>query len=193
MTAGVSCDMARCIGAIARIKKVPIGKAVRNAARDFVMGAFYAAPVAVRSRSPYARVTLRNGRVAYLNIARAAGQSARSAAKGRKASARASAMRRLEKHRVRIMKGYSKSTWIGAMKALGMQSRKQSAGVPSAVGWQSTARQAVDSQTLATIDIHDKNLDFKVRTTARQRMIGEGERRAVDKMAAAIQKELDRI
>lgn len=192
MITGVSMELGGLMRQLARLKNVPIEKVVRNASRDFVMGAYTAAPVAKKSRSLFARVTLRNGQIAYLNITRAASQSARAAAKGKGSAARARTRARLEKYRVRIMKGFSRSTWIGAMRSLGMHSKHVGNSLPTAVAWMSRARQTIDTKTVAAYEIRDINLDFKALPMARRNMVSAGEKRAIDFMRKAIRKELDK-
>ena len=103
------------MAAYARLKNVPIEKVIRNASRDFVQAAFRATPVARKSKSPYYVFIDRKGRKRFLHQNQLKGRSEESL---------------VTLSKVKIAKGWSKSTWIGVMRQLGMKAKNKPSEVP---------------------------------------------------------------
>lgn len=115
MIIDASFDTNHLVEALARLKGIPVSKVVRNASKDFAQGAYNATPVAKISKSEYYYVK-DQGR--YLH---------QSQLEGRK---------RLYKHgiyKVRVRKGWSKASWIGVFRALGMSANVVSQRLPQKV------------------------------------------------------------
>ena len=106
----------------AAMKNIPLAKVIRNAARDFVQAAYKATPTARIStkESPYVRI-----RIADMQVSRHGKTWTRGIYRYiRWDSLDDAARQRLEKHRVRIKKGWSKASWIRLMRILGMTNSK---------------------------------------------------------------------
>ena len=109
----------RLLEEYARLKRVPLAKVIRNASRDFLQAAYRATPMATRRtktgwlaiapaklRGSAAHKVQSNGLVWF-------GPGMLTAKDKRRLRAAGATV-------PRIRKGYSKATWIGAMRALGM-------------------------------------------------------------------------
>jgi hypothetical protein len=125
--------------AMARLKDIPMSKVVRNAARDFSKAAFRATPTAQVSRSEFYVFTDRQGRRRYLHEFQVAGRKRKS-------------MRSLRK--VRIAKGWSRASWIGVFRALGMQPPAKPVRIPQTVEGISSAT-ALGDDTMSTVRLTD--------------------------------------
>lgn len=101
-------DASELMAAMARLKKIPMTKVVRNSARDFARAAKRATPVAVKSKSEY-YTFVQGGRRRYLHESMFAGRSKKS-------------MQRLRK--VRIAKNWSQASWFGIFRVLGLPAPK---------------------------------------------------------------------
>jgi hypothetical protein len=182
-------DIDDLVSQMSRLKNVPIDKATRNAARDFVRGAYMAAPIAAVRRSKFAKVTLKTGKEQVLNITKAAQQSAAAASKERRAEVRKATRARLEARRIVIRRGFAKATWIGAFRALGVTTNKPAKNLSetltrlSKVTWHTK-----DSE--ASVEITDQNLAFKHHIDAGNAMLMAGLDRAKDILLKNITKEI---
>ena len=98
----------------ADLKNVKVAKVVRNAARDIVYGAYLATPRSTAKKSPYAEVPnqFHDGNV-----------KIRLDPGGRKKPQPPSERERLTPYRLVVRRGWSKATWIGAMRALQMNQK----------------------------------------------------------------------
>lgn len=134
---------------LARLKMIPLWKVIRNAARDFVQRAWEVTPQAAITKSEYYRATryeqadeaytdkrgklktrrtwaigadgrrTKIGEAWYIHETQMAGKKPSS---WKKAG--------IEVRKVRIKKGWSRSTWIGVMLALGMNAKNRPSRVP---------------------------------------------------------------
>lgn len=114
----VQLDSRELVSAFARLKNIPVWKVIRNAAKDFTRGAYDATPVAKKSTSPYYRAKYK-GRTWYVKqsqLTKGTRGKMKALAKGEQVEFRQG---RPVLKRVLIKKGWSKSTWIGAMRTLG--------------------------------------------------------------------------
>ena len=109
-------DASELMEAMARLKKIPMSKVVRNMARDFARAAYKATPVAVKSRSEF-YTFMQGGKRRYLHESQVAGRKRKS-------------MRNLRK--VRISKGWSKASWFGVFRALGLPAPRIGGRLPAA-------------------------------------------------------------
>ena len=107
------------IEAFARLKNISVAKVVTTASRDFAQAALGATPVANKSRSEYYKFwDDRKGDFRYLHESMVIGRKRKS-------------LKGLRK--VRIYKGWSRSSWIGVFRALGMSVKKAASRLPNAV------------------------------------------------------------
>lgn len=102
--------------ALARLKGISVSKVVRNASRDFAQAALKATPVAVKSKSEYYYYYDKQGQRKYLHESQLAGRK------------RLTGLRK-----VRIAKGWSKSSWLGIFRALGMSMKDRPNRLPQKV------------------------------------------------------------
>lgn len=126
------------IAALARLKRIPVSKVIRNAGRDFARAARVETPLASVSRSEYYKYfDQRDRQWHYLH---------ESQVKDRNFAAK----RRL--YKVRVHKGWSKASWIGVFRALGLPPPAQGKQ-PDAVARMSQASEmATDYYAEMTID-----------------------------------------
>lgn len=113
---------------------VEVGKVVRNILRDYTQGAFEATPAAKLTRTPFMRVYSSVGEfVKWVKVSKAPwGESQTGAGRVygiqraliRFHSRRGDYHRRYEKEPRRVNKGFARASWLPAMKALGMSTRK---------------------------------------------------------------------
>ena len=140
MTPTITTDTSGVMRSLALLKGIPLAKVVRNAARDFAQAARRATPVASKSRSEYYRVRdRRTGEWRYLHVSMLEGRSRKS-------------LRNLRK--VRIYKGWSRASWIGVFRALGMGTSRPPARLPSRVEAISDAM-ATETRDTASAIIED--------------------------------------
>lgn len=105
-------DYSEFMRGYARLKKIPLLKVIHNAAKDFVQAALPATPIADSSKPKWVRAE-KDGKVWYLPIERANKRRLGQLEKGG-----------IKYTRLNIRKGWSRSTWIGVMQALGMTSSR---------------------------------------------------------------------
>lgn len=116
----VRINTAQMLRLFADLKGVPLAKVIRNAARDFAQAALKATPLAKIRSSPYARITLAGGGTRYARLDRYGGSTLRNLRK--------------KKYRIRINRGWSRASWIGVFRALGMEKAPHApARLPAAV------------------------------------------------------------
>lgn len=176
----VKLDVRGMMEALAELKQIPLAKVVRNAARDFVQAAFRATPTAKVGRAQYYRAKT-NGRTWYIPVAKTNGRRVR----GLKKSG-------VEVRKVAIRRGWSRSTWLGAMQALGMASKARPARMPEAVERKSTASSGGAQATPSVVISDEFRLDnFGYSTTIPQynRIAGEGFKLAAKRLAGAFKAE----
>ncbi len=94
---------------IARLKKVPLDKVLRNASRDFVKAAYFGTPTAKTSRTRFLLVPGRAKRTINTQNGPAHWVLKKKSRQGSRWDPP-----------FPVRKGYAKATWIGAMRALGM-------------------------------------------------------------------------
>lgn len=138
-----SVDISSMMQAFASLKKIPVEKVLRNAAKDYVQGAFEATPSAQIGKSEFYRAEKGNKRW-YIHESQLAGRKIRNK-KGSDVTLK----------KVRIKKGWMKSTWIGAMRALGMKIKDPAKRLHGSVKHKSLAVFSTGSTT-STVTIADQ-------------------------------------
>jgi len=133
--------------AYARLKGIPLASVVKHASRDYVQGGFNATPNAIISRSEYYRAE-KNGKTWYIHESQVAGKTVRKMRKDGTSI-----------KKVRVRKGWSKSTWIGAFRALGMSAEFPSKRLEADVEHKSTAVQHINADNPKTIVTTDFQID----------------------------------
>ena len=124
-------DITGIMAALARLKDMPISKVIRNASRDFVQGAYKATPTAQISKSNW-YVAQDDEKKWYIPATQMAG-------------------RRIKKNgdvkikKTRIYKGWSKATWAGVMRELGMITKATPKRLPNVVNDKSNATQSLNT------------------------------------------------
>ena len=108
-------DASSLMSALARLKNIPLAKVVRNAARDFAQAAIKATPVAQKSKSEFYKYFV-NGQPRFLHESQVVNRKSK---KGLK--------------KVRIYKGWSKASWLGVFRALGMSLKIAAQRLPGKV------------------------------------------------------------
>ena len=167
MTCSVSID--QLMNALAQLKGIPLSKVVRNASRDYAQGAYKATPLAQISKSEYYRAE-RNGKTWYIHESQMAGRKLRKKKDGETSI-----------RKVRVQKGWSKSTWIGAFRALGLSPKFPSKRLPVAVEHMSTAVQHVNAdnpKTIVTTDFRINNFGKESTQPQHEQIAREGFRLA---------------
>ena len=165
MNVNVSIDS--LMNALAQLKGIPLSKVVRNASRDYAQGAYKATPLAQISKSEYYRAD-RDGKTWYIHESQMSGKRIRK-----------DGATRIRK--VRVQKGWSKSTWIGAFRALGMSPKFPPKRLPSAVEHMSMAVQHVtveDPKTIITTDFRINDFGKVSTQPQHERIAREGFRLA---------------
>lgn len=165
-------DIGAMMHALAEVKGIPLGKVIRNASRDYAQAAQKATPVAKTGTSEY-YVATRNGRRWYVH---------QSQIRGRIANREGGTQLR----KVRIHRGWSKATWIGAMRALGMSSKQPARRLPSAVEHKAYAIQRTAGENPSVTISDEFRIDGFGRTTTlaqHTRIAGEGFRLAAKRIS----------
>ena len=109
-------DASSMVEALARLKGISVQKVVRNASRDFAQAALKATPTAKISKSQYYIWWDRKGNKHFLHENQVGKRK------------RGSKLRK-----VRIHKGWSKASWLGVFRALGISMRMSTSRLPNAV------------------------------------------------------------
>ena len=104
------------IEALARLKDIPVSKVVRNASRDFAQAALKATPTAQVSKSEFYYYWGKDGVKHYLHQSQVGKRK-----------------RKSKLRKVRIHKGWSKASWLGVFRALGVSLRMSTNRLPQAV------------------------------------------------------------
>lgn len=134
---GVKIDAAGLVAALAALKNVPVAKVVRNASRDFAQAAHKATPVAKIGRSEYYKYFDKSGQPHFLHESMVVGRKSR---KGLR--------------KVRVHKGWSRASWLGIFRALGISMRIPFQRLPNKVEHISHAITR-GSQTDSTVTMTD--------------------------------------
>ena len=129
MPSGVTYDAAkfqRLMTAMAEVKNVPLTKVVRNCARDFVKAAYMSTPVAKKT-TKWLPIYFKGGGKKpefYVDVTKAPwGDSMPIRHRNRAGEYK----RKFDTRLVGVMyRGFAKSSWIGTMKALGMNGGRSS-------------------------------------------------------------------
>lgn len=129
-------DDGEFIAAYARLKQIPLAKVIRNATKDFVQAAYKVTPLARTDKSQFFVYKDSKGQRRFLH------------------ESQVSANTKL--HRVRIAKGWSKASWIGIMRSLGMTSKSKPAIVPNAALTRSDLRVIEQPGLSATAIVTDE-------------------------------------
>lgn len=131
-------DASNLINALASLKNVPVAKVVRNASRDFAQEAYKQTPLAKISKSEYYYYHDKNGQIHFLHESQVGKRKKHS-----------------KLHKVRIHRGWSKFSWTGVFRALGMSIQARKSSLPEKVEHLSHAVQKVASDTSASTTITD--------------------------------------
>lgn len=129
--------------ALARLKGIPVAKVVRNASRDFAQAAFKATPVAKKSKSEFYKYKGKDNQLHFLHESMLVGRKRKTGLK-----------------KVRIYKGWSRASWLGVFRALGMSIKAQTSRLPNKVEHISNAiaRGSIESASTTITDyIHFDN------------------------------------
>lgn len=112
------------IAALARLKQIPVSKVIRNAGRDFARAAMRETPVARVSKSEFYKYFDQLDRQWHYLHESQVEESYVTRAGATRTRVRKSAKNRFAKlKRVRVHKGWSKASWIGVFRALGLPPR----------------------------------------------------------------------
>jgi len=130
-------DPKAIVEALARLKGIPVAKVVRNASRDFAQASLKATPTAQKSKSEFYKYKGKDNQWHYLHESMLVGRK-----------------RKKGLIKQRIYKGWSRASWLGVFRALGMSMRMQTSRLPNAVEHISNAI-ARGTQTSATTTITD--------------------------------------
>jgi hypothetical protein len=166
-------DPKRLIEAMARLKNIPVSKVVRNASRDFAQAAQKETPIATKSKSEYYKY-FKNGVPHFLHESQVAGRK-----------------RKTGLRKVRIYKGWSKASWLGVFRALGVSLKVSVQRLPSKVEHIShavTRGSVTESTTTITDYIHFD--EFGRGNDERTETIG---RRGFELAAKRMSKEVNRM
>lgn len=121
------------IEALANLKNIPIAKVIRNASRDFAQASQKATPIANKSKSEF-YYFWENGQKRFLHESQVGKVK------------RGSKLRK-----VRIHRGWSKASWMGIFRALGMSLRMSTNRLPQAVEHLSNAITSGTQTTAKTV------------------------------------------
>ena len=160
--------------ALAELKGINVSKVVRNAARDFAFAAQKHTPLADKSKSEYYRYYDKAGNRHYLHESQIKGKPST----GLK--------------RVRIFKGWSKASWIGVFRALGISAKGRPSTVPAKAETISNAITrggAENASTVLTDYIHFDDFGRGMDNTSRQ-IMEEGFKRASENITKEIRRML---
>lgn len=137
MSTDIDIQAKRVIDRYARLKNVPVGIVIRNMARDFVRGARMATPEAKIGKSEFYWYRGKDGQKHYLHesiVDKVLEETITATGKKRVKRLKTPLQQKLGRlKKVRIAKGWSKDVWIGAMRALGMESPTPRKNLPAAV------------------------------------------------------------
>jgi hypothetical protein len=125
------------IDAFARLKGISVAKVVRNASRDFAQAAHKETPIAKIGRSEYYKYFDKSGQPHFLHESMVVGRKSR---KGLR--------------KVRVYKGWSRASWLGIFRALGVSMRIPVQRLPNQVEHISHAITRGD-QTNSTVTMTD--------------------------------------
>lgn len=171
-------QLQRCMATIATLKRIPIGKAVRNASRDFLQAAYPKTPVAKRSKD-FIQVPgrgTRKGTKIWLH-------------KG------ASGSRKWRGPWAIKNAGFARVSWIGAMAAMGMSTDKRdkygkmpSARLSQAIRKSTAIIDVAPTTATPSVRIMD-SVDYLQKLDARTGLASAGLQKAIDR----IYKEIERM
>ena len=145
----ITMDVKDLIAAYAAAKGIPMAKVIRNASRDFAQAAYKATPTAVKSSSDYYWYKGADGKRHYLHKRMVKRKTFRAADGSKRRKLVLKSGRDLEGslHRVRVAKGWSKASWIGVFKALGMDAPKRAKTAPEKAETLSSIAEAASGAT----------------------------------------------
>lgn len=172
-------DTRHLMSAIASLKEVPLWKVIRNASRDYVQGAYKATPSAQISKSQYYRAE-HNGKKWYIHESQLHGGRVRNK------------QGKTQLRKVRVRKGWSKSTWIGAMRELGMTAKNRPRRLPAIVEAKSTTTQQGGNTPRVVIsdEFHIDRFGRSTTIPAYNQIAGEGFRLAASRLVKEWEREI---
>jgi len=174
MRLDIKIDAESMLQVLADLKGIKVSKVVRNAARDFAFAAQKYTPLADKSKSEYYRYYDKAGNRHYLHESQIKGKPS----KGLK--------------RVRIYKGWSKASWIGVFRALGISAKGRPSSVPAKAEQISNAitRGGAESASTTLTDyIHFDQFGRGMDNTS-QKIVEEGFKRASENITKEIRRML---
>lgn len=182
MTADVEFDAAGLIDLFARLKGIPVAKVIRNAARDFVQAALKATPRGRLSKSPYGRVKVGDD-YRYFRIDRLTPRELARAKRRRRRDSRLTMP-------LPMRRGWSKASWIGAFRELGMgRTPTAPRKLPSAVIQRLSTAAAAGDERHPEIRITD-DIRFTALAGADQSIVQAGFRLAADRLTREFKRTL---
>ena len=145
----ITMDVKDLIAAYAAAKGIPMAKVIRNASRDFAQAAYKATPTAVKSSSDYYWYKGADGKRHYLHKRMVKRKTFRAADGSKRRKWVLKSGRDLEGslHKVRVAKGWSKASWIGVFRALGMDAPKRAKTAPEKAETLSSIAEAASGAT----------------------------------------------
>ena len=173
---GLAIDPTGLVSALASLKNVPLAKVVRNASRDFAQAAQKATPVAQTGKSEYYKWFDKQGQPHFLHESMLVGRSRRSLRK------------------VRVYKGWSRASWLGIFRALGVSMRIPVQRLPGKVEHISnaiTSGSQTDSTVTMTDYIHFDKFG-RVQDTRTDAVAKAGFELAAKRITKAVNEELSR-
>ena len=170
-------DITGIMAALARLKDIPIAKVLRNAARDYVQGAYKATPTAQISKSQYYVFTdWKTGKKHYLHESQVKTEQTKSgnakmAQKWKNFNPARGffGLNQFKLKKVRVAKGWSKATWAGVMRELGMATKAIPKRLPSVVADKSELAQNLNANApKVTVSDEVRFDDFGKQSTAQK-------------------------
>lgn len=111
----ITSNIGQLIDMLAKLRGVTTDKVVRNASRDFVQATYKETPLAQKSKSEYYTFVGKDGNRRYLH------------------ESQVTVKRKSKLRKVRIRRGWSRASWIGIMRGLGMSTKSRPRALPSKV------------------------------------------------------------
>ena len=152
---GFDAQKKNILQAYAAIKKVPFGKVIRNAARDVVQYAFEHTPVSRKKKSDYYWYIDSKNRRHYLHFSQLSkvvkNGGVTKTGKRRNVSLKNYISRQSKLHKVKMYTSWMRAKWIGAMRMLGMQTKRAGAYDTEAANYSTATMHLNDAKPQVTI------------------------------------------
>ena len=201
MSITIKTDAKSLLETYAKLKQIPMEKILRNAGRDFVQAALKVTPLSKLPKSPFARIPLEGRKVRYVHIEHSLTKTYYRRRKVNKKTGQVtykvadkpkpSRVRHLNKYCMVLRRGWSKASWIGVFRALGVPERVAMRALPQAV--QTIANATVSgSGSQAQVHILDP-IHFEGLPGTAQRIIDEGYKLATSRIVKDFNRQIQRI